>query len=112
MSRKGPTRSKSHVSKSARLTKQIALIGLDNAGKTTLLHQFKSSEFVQTSPTVAPRLELVESRKIAWSIWDIPGAVEHHHLWPQHVKRSDVGCFLNRLVSNPLAGDHFRRRQF
>lgn len=38
------------------------MVGLDNAGKTTILYQFLMNEVVQTSPTIGSNVE--EVRKL------------------------------------------------
>jgi GTPase SAR1 family protein len=36
---------------------KICIVGLDNAGKTTILYQFLMNEVVQTSPTIGSNVE-------------------------------------------------------
>ena len=38
---------------------KICLVGLDNAGKTTILYQFLMNEVVHTSPTIGSNVEEV-----------------------------------------------------
>ena len=37
---------------------KICIVGLDNAGKTTILYQFLMNEVVQTSPTIGSNVEV------------------------------------------------------
>ncbi|CAF5088994.1 unnamed protein product, partial [Rotaria magnacalcarata] len=38
---------------------KIIIVGLDNAGKTTILYQFLMNEVVHTSPTIGSNVEEV-----------------------------------------------------
>ena len=49
---------------------KICLVGLDNAGKTTILYQFLMNEVVHTSPTIGSNVEEVTCQ-------DIIGTVAH-----------------------------------
>jgi GTPase SAR1 family protein len=43
---------------------KICLVGLDNAGKTTILYQFLMNEVVHTSPTIGSNVEEVGRRTV------------------------------------------------
>ena len=43
---------------------KIVLVGLDNAGKTTILYQFLMNEVVHTSPTIGSNVEEVVWKNI------------------------------------------------
>uniref|UniRef100_A0A8C6U1Q2 Uncharacterized protein n=1 Tax=Neogobius melanostomus TaxID=47308 RepID=A0A8C6U1Q2_9GOBI len=42
---------------------RVLLLGLDNAGKSTLLYKLKHDTCVQTSPTIGFNVEMMEVRK-------------------------------------------------
>ena len=50
------------------------MIGLDEAGKTTLLYRLKLGEVVTTIPTMGFNVETVEYKEISFTVWDIGGA--------------------------------------
>lgn len=52
---------------------KIIIVGLDNAGKTTILYQFLMSEVVHTSPTIGSNVEEVKWKNIQFLMWDIGG---------------------------------------
>jgi len=52
---------------------KIVIIGLDNAGKTTILYQFLMNEVVHTSPTLGSNVEEVVWKNIHFIMWDIGG---------------------------------------
>ncbi len=53
--------------------KKILLVGLDNAGKSTLLYKLKLGETIQSVPTVGFNVETVEYKKLDFLIWDVGG---------------------------------------
>jgi len=52
---------------------KICLVGLDNAGKTTILYQFLMNEVVHTSPTIGSNVEEVVWNNIHFIMWDLGG---------------------------------------
>jgi small GTP-binding protein len=50
-------------------------VGLDNAGKTTILYQFLMNEVVHTSPTIGSNVEEVVWKNIHFIMWDLGGQV-------------------------------------
>ncbi|CAF0973924.1 unnamed protein product [Brachionus calyciflorus] len=52
---------------------KIIIVGLDNAGKTTILYQFLMNEVVHTSPTIGSNVEEVVWKNIHFLMWDIGG---------------------------------------
>lgn len=49
------------------------MLGLDGAGKTTILYKLKVGEVVQSVPTIGFNMETVEFKNIRFSVWDIGG---------------------------------------
>ncbi len=54
---------------------RILLLGLDNAGKTTLLYKLKLNQTVNTLPTVGFNVEDVQYKNIKFRMWDVGGQV-------------------------------------
>ena len=52
---------------------KLAMLGLDNAGKTTVLYKLKLNEVVTTIPTVGFNVEQVSFQNLEMTIWDIGG---------------------------------------
>mmetsp|Transcript_73730 Transcript_73730/g.194439 ORF Transcript_73730/g.194439 Transcript_73730/m.194439 type:complete len:133 (+) Transcript_73730:59-457(+) len=50
---------------------RIVMVGLDAAGKTTILYKLKLGEVVTTIPTVGFNVEVVEYKNINFTVWDI-----------------------------------------
>ena len=60
---------------------RILMVGLDAAGKTTILYKFKLGEVVTTIPTIGFNVETVEYKNISFTMWDIGGQDKIRPLW-------------------------------
>ena len=49
------------------------MLGLDGAGKTTILYKMKLGEVVSSIPTIGFNVESVEYKKLKFTVWDIGG---------------------------------------
>ena len=52
---------------------RILMVGLDAAGKTTILYKLKLGDIVTTIPTIGFNVETVEYKNIEFTVWDIGG---------------------------------------
>lgn len=59
----------------------MIIVGLDNAGKTTILYQFVMNEVVHTSPTIGSNVEEVHWRNVHFVMWDIGGQESLRASW-------------------------------
>ena len=57
------------------------MVGLEEAGKTTILYNLKLGEFVTTIPTIGFNRETVTYRKVLFEIWDISGKSKSRPMW-------------------------------
>merc|ERR1712050_798636 len=60
---------------------RILMVGLDAAGKTTILYKLKLGEVVTTIPTIGFNVETVEYRNICYTVWDVGGQDRIRKLW-------------------------------
>eukprot|EP00927_Polykrikos_kofoidii_P018072 TRINITY_DN18300_c0_g1_i2.p1 TRINITY_DN18300_c0_g1~~TRINITY_DN18300_c0_g1_i2.p1 ORF type:complete len:183 (+),score=30.52 TRINITY_DN18300_c0_g1_i2:200-748(+) len=60
---------------------RIMMVGLDAAGKTTILYKFKLGDVIHTVPTVGFNVESIEYRNIKFTVWDIGGQDRIRPLW-------------------------------
>lgn len=56
---------------------KLVMVGLDNAGKTTILYQFLMNEVVHTSPTIGSNVEEIVWKNIHFLVWDLAGKQWH-----------------------------------
>uniref|UniRef100_A0A3B5BBN5 ADP-ribosylation factor 1-like n=1 Tax=Stegastes partitus TaxID=144197 RepID=A0A3B5BBN5_9TELE len=59
----------------------VAAVGLDAAGKTTLLYRLKLAEVVTTIPTIGFNVETVDYKNISFTVWDVGGQTIIRPLW-------------------------------
>ena len=57
------------------------MVGLDAAGKTTILYKLKLAEVVTTIPTIGFNVETVEYKNISFTVWDVGGQETIRRLW-------------------------------
>ncbi|XP_033073251.1 ADP-ribosylation factor 2-like isoform X3 [Trachypithecus francoisi] len=69
---------------------RILILGLDTAGKTTILYKLKLGETVPTIPTVGFHLETVEYKNITFTVWDVGSHFKIRPLWP-HIFQNTKG---------------------
>lgn len=60
---------------------RILMLGLDAAGKTTILYKFKLGEVVTTIPTIGFNVETVEYKNVNFTVWDVGGQQRIRKLW-------------------------------
>merc|ERR1712225_194666 len=69
---------------------RILMVGLDAAGKTTLLYRLKHAETVRTIPTIGFNVETVTYKNISFNVWDVGGQDKIRPLW-RHYYRNTQG---------------------
>lgn len=67
------------------------MVGLDNAGKTTILYQYLMNEVVHTSPTIGSNVEEVVWRNIHFLVWDLGGQQSLRSAWSTYYTNTEVG---------------------
>ncbi len=61
---------------------RILMLGLDAAGKTTILYKLKLNENVSTIPTIGFNVETVTPVKnVTFTVWDVGGQEKIRQLW-------------------------------
>jgi len=60
---------------------RILMLGLDAAGKTTILYKLKLGETVSSVPTIGFNMETVEYKKVKFAVWDVGGQDKIRALW-------------------------------
>eukprot|EP00761_Pharyngomonas_kirbyi_P007758 gb/GECH01007768.1/.p1 GENE.gb/GECH01007768.1/~~gb/GECH01007768.1/.p1 ORF type:complete len:186 (+),score=48.76 gb/GECH01007768.1/:1-558(+) len=69
---------------------RILMIGLDAAGKTTILYNLKIGEVVTTIPTIGFNVEELEYKNVRLTLWDVGGQDRIRDLWRHYYKSSDA----------------------
>ncbi|XP_036902606.1 ADP-ribosylation factor-like protein 14 [Sturnira hondurensis] len=69
---------------------QILLLGLDSAGKSTLLYKLKLAEDTVTLPTVGFNVEMIElDKSLSLTVWDVGGQKKMRTAWGCYCERTD-----------------------
>lgn len=69
---------------------RIVLIGLDGAGKTTILYKLKLDEVVSSVPTIGFNVEKFKYKNVEFNIWDIGGQTKIRNLWRFYFDNTDA----------------------
>lgn len=79
----------------------IVVIGLDSAGKTSLLYRMKLREFVETIPTKGFNMERIKvpmgnskTNTTMYQVWDVGGQEKLRPLWKSYTRRTDGLVFV------------------
>ena len=67
---------------------RILMVGLDGAGKTTILYKLKLGEVVTTIPTIGFNVETVEYKNISFTVWDVGGQDKIRPLWRHYYQNT------------------------
>lgn len=69
---------------------RILMVGLDSAGKTTIMYKIKINETVKTIPTIGFNMETMEYKGLTMSMWDIGGQDRLRDLWRHYYLNTDA----------------------
>ncbi len=84
------SRNNSNVSSNQEV--RILMVGLDAAGKTTILFKLKLGEVVITIPTIGFNVETVEYKNLNFTMWDVGG--QDKDLWRHHFQNTNGVIFV------------------
>lgn len=70
------------------------MVGLDAAGKTTILYKLKLGEIVTTIPTIGFNVETVEYKNISFTVWDVGGQDKIRNLWRHYYQNTQGLIFV------------------
>jgi GTPase SAR1 family protein len=91
---------------------RILMVGLDAAGKTTILYQLKMGETVKTIPTIGFNVETLDYKGLNFTVWDVGGQDKIRVLWKHYYQNTDGLIFvvdsnnpgiLDTIIGTPLA---------
>lgn len=77
-----------------KLEARIIMIGLDAAGKTSILFKLRIGEVVTTIPTIGFNVESVEYKSLKFTMWDIGGQDRLRPLWRRYYDNADAIIFV------------------
>lgn len=77
----------------------VVMLGLDSAGKSTVLYRLKFDQYVSTVPTVGFNCEKVKgtsgkAKGVSFNIWDVGGQDKVRPLWKSYTRNTDGIVFV------------------
>eukprot|EP00180_Rhodochaete_pulchella_P004067 Plantae.Rhodophyta-Rhodochaete_pulchella.ctg7495.p1 GENE.Plantae.Rhodophyta-Rhodochaete_pulchella.ctg7495~~Plantae.Rhodophyta-Rhodochaete_pulchella.ctg7495.p1 ORF type:complete len:179 (-),score=39.18 Plantae.Rhodophyta-Rhodochaete_pulchella.ctg7495:267-803(-) len=91
---------------------RILMVGLDAAGKTTILYKLKLGEIVTTIPTIGFNVETVEYKNVNFTVWDVGGQDKIRPLWRHYFQNTQGLIFVvdsNDRERIPEARDELKK---
>ncbi|KFQ24054.1 ADP-ribosylation factor-like 11, partial [Merops nubicus] len=74
---------------------QVVMLGLDLAGKSTLLYKLKGSQAVETCPTVGFNVESLQTPcGVSFTLWDVGGQGSLRASWPDYLEDTNALIFV------------------
>ncbi|EFA83637.1 ARF-like protein [Heterostelium album PN500] len=69
---------------------RLLMLGLDNAGKTTILKQFNGEDITTISPTLGFNIQTLIYKEYKLNIWDIGGQKTLRTYWRNYYEENDA----------------------
>ncbi|CAE8701869.1 unnamed protein product, partial [Polarella glacialis] len=73
---------------------KIVIVGLNNAGKTTVLYNLHLGQVVLTQPTIGSNVETVKHENITFQVWDLGGQENLRANWSTYFEETDAIVFV------------------
>ena len=68
---------------------RILILGLDNAGKTTLLKKFLGEDITEIAPTLGFQIKTIEHNDFKLNFWDVGGQTTIRSYWRNYFEATD-----------------------
>ncbi|CAM8959216.1 unnamed protein product [Rhodiola kirilowii] len=68
---------------------RVVMLGLDAAGKTTILYKLQIGEVLSTVPTIGFNVEKVQYKNVMFTVWDVGGQEKLRPLWRHYFSNTD-----------------------
>lgn len=77
----------------------MVILGLDAAGKSTVLYQLRFHQYVSTTPTIGfnyerVRLDMATAGRVTFDVWDVGGQDKVRPLWRSYTRTTDGIVFV------------------
>lgn len=73
---------------------RILILGLDGAGKTTILYRLQIGEVVSTIPTIGFNVETVSYKNLKFQVWDLGGQTSIRPYWRCYYANADAVIYV------------------
>ncbi|KAG7393541.1 ADP-ribosylation factor-like protein 2 [Phytophthora pseudosyringae] len=68
---------------------RVLMLGLDNAGKTTILKKFMGQDITEISPTLGFDIQTLEYKDFKLNVWDVGGQQTIRSYWRNYFEQTD-----------------------
>ena len=69
---------------------KIIILGIQNAGKTTILYRLSLGQLVQTTPTIGSNVEEISYNNVKLQAWDLGGQESSRSMWYAYYTGTDA----------------------
>ena len=69
---------------------KIIILGIQNAGKTTILYRLSLGQLVQTTPTIGSNVEEISYNNVKLQAWDLGGQETTRSVWDVYFANTDA----------------------
>jgi small GTP-binding protein len=69
---------------------KIVILGLQNAGKTTILYRLSIGQLVSTQPTIGSNVEEISINNVKFQAWDLGGQESMRSVWDVYYINTDA----------------------
>ncbi|XP_065185241.1 ADP-ribosylation factor-like protein 1 [Sycon ciliatum] len=73
---------------------RVLILGLDGAGKTTILYRLQIGEVVTTIPTIGFNVESVTYNNLKFQVWDLGGQTSIRPYWRCYYANTDAVIYV------------------
>ena len=73
---------------------KIIILGMQNAGKTTILYRLSLGQLVKTSPTIGSNVEEITYNNATFQAWDLGGQESTRSLWDVYYMNTDAVVYV------------------
>lgn len=84
---------------------RILILGLDNAGKTTILYRLQADEVIATTPTIGFNVETVQYKNIKFQVWDLGGQSSIRPYWRCYFPNTNAIIYVVDSIDKSRLGD-------
>ena len=73
---------------------KIIIVGMNNAGKTTILYKLALDEVIVTEPTIGSNVEEVQHQNLKLQVWDLGGQENLRSAWDAYYQNTHAVIFV------------------
>uniref|UniRef100_A0A1I7XDH2 MSP domain-containing protein n=1 Tax=Heterorhabditis bacteriophora TaxID=37862 RepID=A0A1I7XDH2_HETBA len=91
---------------------RVLILGLDNAGKTTIMKKFLGEDLTTIEPTLGFNIKTVDFRGFTLNLWDVGGQTSLRSYWRNYFEQTDAlvwvvdSCDSERLLCSTVTGEN------